>query len=776
MASDYPPHVQKLLEALRACGKVDTKLPRQFRSPCPAHGGDGMSLVTYFEKQVTFKCYSNDCQREEILLALGLTEADLRPESSNGCTLRQYADYKQLPMDSLTEFGLKDVQRGSLPAVEMPYFGEDQSKLATRFRVSLDGSPKVKSKQGSTSHLYGLWRLPMLKFANALVIVEGESDCHTLWHQGVQALGIPGAQQVNLVMAELLKIADRFADADFYLLVEPDEGGLSFMRSFAKSPLKDRIRAIRLDGFKDPSEMHCDDPKRFKKRWQKAIASAKSYDDVLEEQGIRELADLAPAVAHLMATGTGRQQKREMSGLVADFLIRKGHLMAAESDEVREPEPYMLVDGTPQPLAESCSAVCLALQDLGLNPIEPAFRWLVRDLQKAALSRGRLVRVSRYSTWSDGKLYVSCGRNHVVVAERMGLRVELRKVSNGEEGVLFAGRSVFPEWEPTEGLDPASVAAFRPAVEPPPEAKAYSQSTQTALLEAWLACVLAGCNAPILLAFGGFGSGKSLTLEAAVRLFMGDSKSVSQAPNDERSFYSLVSAEPIYILDNLDSPPPAWMEDGLAQAATGGEFSTRRQYTNADVHRSRLRAKIGVTSRTAEFAKRKDIQDRLLPLFYRPMLPAHRRGKDELLAEVDENRDAILSQLIYNAALGLTGPKGKAILPTRFQEFGRILSEVAGDEAPSMLEALEVAQQLGVRDPDPLTRALLEFPEDLRGTAAQIIEELRDAGFKGLPTRGGKTVAGRIRECAQVLRLNGFSYREESVGRNTIFTIIKPVA
>ena len=26
-----------------------------------------------------------------------------------------------------------------------------------------------------------------------MVLVEGESDCHTLWHHGVEALGIPGA-------------------------------------------------------------------------------------------------------------------------------------------------------------------------------------------------------------------------------------------------------------------------------------------------------------------------------------------------------------------------------------------------------------------------------------------------------------------------------------------------------------------------------------------------------------------------------------------------------
>jgi hypothetical protein len=646
--------------------------------------------------------------------------------------------------------------------------------ISMRSRTSLNGKEKVRSQAKASVCLYGLWKLPEWKGTDSIVIVEGESDCHTLWFHGIPAVGVPGAQQDNLVMTELVKIAEEFPDAQLYVVVEPDQGGLSFLQTFAKSPLRRRLKAIRLEGHKDPSELHCDPFIKFEPSWRTALENSQPVAEALGEQDIEDLAGLAPLVSRILLTGIGRQSKIEMSDLVSDFLLRKGRLLAAEFDEAREPLPYLVVDGTPQPLELDCSAVRMAIQILGLNPMEPAYGWLIRHLQMIAIKEGRRVRVHRFSTWQDGKLYVSCGRSSIVVAQRInGSDVSLAKVPNGHDGVLFAGQSCFPEWDPTESEMASSFAAFRPAVEAPPEVRTYTPDTQTMLLEAWLASVLAGVSAPIVLAYGGYGSGKSLTLEAAVRLFMGDSQSVSQSPTDVRSFCAIASAVPIMGIDNLDAQPPPWMEDVMAQAATGGDFAVRRNYSNSDVHRTRLRARIGISSRTADFAKRKDIQDRLLPLFFRPMLPEQRKSKGMLLKEVDRARDAILSQLARVAALGLCETEKNPILPTRFQEFGRILLETVGDEAPAMLEALEAAQQIGIRDPDPLTRALLEYPRELRGNASQIMDALRRGGFRGIPLKGGKAIAARLRECSRVLKLNGLDFREEQVGSNTVFTIAR---
>jgi len=768
-------HEQHVLDLVKiTCGEVQVDDNGNFRSQCPAHLGDGLSMVAYLDpKGIRFKCFSAGCTHEEIRDALGLSESELKRKSTICCTLQDYADYKQIPKEALESFGLEDGKRNRLPVVEIPYMDRSGGMIDVRSRVSLNGETKIKSRSGSSVNLYGLWKLREWKQCESLFIVEGESDCHTLWFHDIPAVGVPGAQQVNLIMPELERIAEEFPDAQLYLVVEPDQGGLSFLQTFAKSPIRKRLKAIRLGTFKDPSELHCDNPAAFDRVWDHHVSTAVELPDAMGQQDVEDLAGLAPAVRQILLTGTGRAAKIEMCDLVSDFLLRKQRLLAAEFEEARDRVPYMIVDGTPQPLDLDCQPVRMALQDLGLNPTEQVFSFLVRHLQKVSVTDGKRVRVHRFSIWERGKLYISCGRSSIVTAEPINGSVTLCKVPSGHDGMLFEGRACFPEWEIAEAESPSSYSAFRPAVEAPAEVRAYSPDTQTMLLEAWLASVLAGVSAPIVLAYGGYGSGKSLTLEAAVRLFMGDSQSVSQAPTDVRSFCAIASAVPIMGIDNLDAQPPPWMEDVMAQAATGGDFAVRRNYSNSAVHRTRLRARIGISSRTADFARRMDIQDRLLPLFFRPMLQEQRKSKPWLLAEVDRARDAILSQLAQVAALGLCDTGKYPILPTRFQEFGRILLETVGDEAPEMLEALEAAQQMGIRDPDPLTRALVEYPKELRGTASQIMEALRRGGFRGIPMKGGKAIASRLRECSRVLELNGLDFREEQVGSNTIFTIAR---
>ena len=75
--------------------------------------------------------------------------------------------------------------------------------------------------------LYGLER----KHADTLILAEGESDCHTLWHHGFPALGIPGASNWK---------EDRDAlhfdgCSTIYVVREPDQGGDTLMDSLKKS-------------------------------------------------------------------------------------------------------------------------------------------------------------------------------------------------------------------------------------------------------------------------------------------------------------------------------------------------------------------------------------------------------------------------------------------------------------------------------------------------------------------------------------------------------------
>ena len=66
-----------------------------------------------------------------------------------------------------------------------------RSEGSVRFRLALKGSIVSNGAKGSKASLYGLSRLGEAREAGTITLVEGESDCHTLWHSGFPAIGLP---------------------------------------------------------------------------------------------------------------------------------------------------------------------------------------------------------------------------------------------------------------------------------------------------------------------------------------------------------------------------------------------------------------------------------------------------------------------------------------------------------------------------------------------------------------------------------------------------------
>ena len=102
-----------------------------------------------------------------------------------------------------------------------------------------------------------------------VVLVEGESDAHTLWHHGFPALGIPGAKSWKPEWSEKLEGIERL-----YVVVEPDVAGESLWEKLATSPLRNRLYRVQLDKFKDVSELHLDAPEHFSPRFEHALKGA----------------------------------------------------------------------------------------------------------------------------------------------------------------------------------------------------------------------------------------------------------------------------------------------------------------------------------------------------------------------------------------------------------------------------------------------------------------------------------------------------------------------
>jgi len=206
-----------------------------------------------------------------------------RSDSPAGCTLAQYAEAKRLPIEFLRSIGLTDITYMGSPAIRIPYHRPDGTDGAIRFRLRLDkgsdSDDRFRWRSGSKLEPYGLDRLDAAREAGHLVLAEGESDCHTLWHHGVPALGLPGASSWKDAWAAHLE-----GVATVYLVVEPDGGGESIQTALGRSPLRDRLRLVTLRPHKDPSELHIANRDGFEAAWNAALARSIDWSDVEREQ------------------------------------------------------------------------------------------------------------------------------------------------------------------------------------------------------------------------------------------------------------------------------------------------------------------------------------------------------------------------------------------------------------------------------------------------------------------------------------------------------------
>ncbi len=315
-----------ILDALGDAG-VDTRKPKSIR--CPFHDDHSPSSGVYVEAGVwRFKCHSCGFGGDVFDVRAkvsGREVAELLREArqggrttSNGkrggrgvstprdnaatvqhptsCTLAQYADAKQLPEDHLRRLGLSQITYQGHPAVRIPYTGPSGADGPVRFRTALVGPDRFKWKSGSKITLYGLDRLAEAREAEHVVLVEGESDCHTLWFHGEPAVGIAGASN----WSDRRDGPHLEGIETIFVVREPDGGGDALTARLTASTLLDRVRIIRLGDLKDPSGLHIADPDSFDEQWTQAKAEATSLTEEVAVEAQRRHSELAGAAEHLI--------------------------------------------------------------------------------------------------------------------------------------------------------------------------------------------------------------------------------------------------------------------------------------------------------------------------------------------------------------------------------------------------------------------------------------------------------------------------------------------
>ena len=220
---------------------------------------------------------------KEILDAAGIKSYD--PEKPY--TVEDYAREKALPLAWLrSDCGL-ETDSSKIKGedkkeffVKIPYRDETGKPILYRKRFPAGAPQRFKWSFGAAGKLtwYGLWRLPQIREAGYVIIVEGESDAQTLWHHGFPALGVPGASTIREEWARQLQ------GLAVYLHLEPDMGGKTFLRKAAEALLAADHDAPVYSwscaryGAKDPSALHLQKPEEAAELIQKALDDAPRVD------------------------------------------------------------------------------------------------------------------------------------------------------------------------------------------------------------------------------------------------------------------------------------------------------------------------------------------------------------------------------------------------------------------------------------------------------------------------------------------------------------------
>ena len=242
-----------------------------WRGPCPVHGGHGDPFAFKdLRGGVYVHCFSVHC--DGAALEARLRELEVLPEPL-ACTLANYAEMLQVPEETLRQWGLTDSKKGArLAGVVIPYYDGSGECRANRVRIALRGRDRFRWRSGAKPCLYGLNLLDNTR--DDVIFVEGESDCHCLWFEGFNAVGLPGAKNWN--EARDAEHFDGFKR--IYIIVEPDQGGDGVLAWIRRSRIRDLVYLVRMpDGFKDPADLYRDNQGEFATRMEKALADATAW-------------------------------------------------------------------------------------------------------------------------------------------------------------------------------------------------------------------------------------------------------------------------------------------------------------------------------------------------------------------------------------------------------------------------------------------------------------------------------------------------------------------
>ncbi|MGO9205951.1 MAG: hypothetical protein ACLQBX_07155, partial [Candidatus Limnocylindrales bacterium] len=176
--------------------------------------------------------------------------ADQELPNADGLTLHALATAKRLSVEFLRGLDVRDGRWQDRPAVRIGYRDEHDHEVTHQYRIALTGD-RFRFPSDAKLIPYGIWRCATTNTPAWIFLVEGPSDCWTLWSHDIPAIGLPSA---SIWREEWNRYFDGIAL--IFIIDEGDRGGQTLLTALARSALRDRVRVVRLDGAKDPSELY----------------------------------------------------------------------------------------------------------------------------------------------------------------------------------------------------------------------------------------------------------------------------------------------------------------------------------------------------------------------------------------------------------------------------------------------------------------------------------------------------------------------------------------
>ncbi len=705
---------------------------------CPAHEDKRSSLaVAETEDRLLVHCFAG-CTVERITDALGLVLRDLfEGARRDAISVEELAFAKRLPAELLLSLGVRPLEDGGLG---IPYRGADGEVLCMRRRtavVAKDGSSWIA---GTTPTVYGADRLAEAKTRGFVILVEGESDCWTLWHHGFPALGVPGA-----TLAKAIQAAHLDGIARVYIFHEPDAAGDTFLvgitRQLAEIGFSGATLVVALDGFKDPNELHKHDPDAFASAFQRALDGATPI----------AVNPLAKAASKRARATRGPEPEAQATLLVE--LARAGELFHTPDGDVYSTAN---VDGRIETralhAADYRSWLALAFYDrYGQVAHAGATSEALQVLHGLALRGPERPVHTRMGKAGDAW--------YVFLADEERRAVEITpdgwKVVRDPVARFRKPRSMHALPEPVRG---GSLDELRPLIN-------LASEDDWLLVRAWLLAAICPVGPYPALGIHGEQGGAKSTLAEILRLIVDPNAGPLRAePSGLRDLMITALSSWVIALDNL-SRLPDWLSNALCRMSTGGAIGARELYTNTDeilIHAWRPVILTGIQ----ELAGENDLLERTIVLQIPHIPRARRRTREEILRQFGCSHARILGALLdiaVEARRNLLHTED--ILLPRMADFARLATaaEPAFGVAPGAFlrafEANESAKNELAFEASPIATALLNHARrgPSQATANDLLVELSERVSEAVrksrswPTTG-RAMAAQVRRMMPHLR------------------------